>query len=118
MAVMGVMDGNGLQRRMLPGVECHGVSVMKGGAETKDDRKARRHGRGWNGDGPKVRARSRSPGCSLVCAFLLVLVLGRWGSLISWPRPGGEDLCIYAMVAKRPYAIRRNKQTNKQTSGY
>jgi hypothetical protein len=72
MAVMGVMDGNGLQRRMLSGVECHGVSVMKGGAETKDDRR----GRGWNGDGPKVKARTRSPGCSLVCAFLLVLVLG------------------------------------------
>jgi hypothetical protein len=41
----------------------------------------------------------------VVIVLGFVFVLGRRESLISCPRPEGEDLCISAMVAKRLYAI-------------
>jgi hypothetical protein len=63
--------------------------------------------RGWSQD---EGAESR-PGFIIVFVFAFVFSRGRmgsgWGSLISWSRPGGGETgsCIYAMAAKRPYAI-------------
>jgi hypothetical protein len=41
-----------------------------------------------------------------VTNFLCTSLEGGGRGLISWLRPGGgENACIYAMAAKRPYAI-------------
>jgi hypothetical protein len=58
---------------------------------------------------PSEGAESR-PGsrCNEFPLFLFIrgrVVGSRWGGLISWSRPGGGELWIYAMAAKRPNAI-------------
>jgi hypothetical protein len=70
-------------------------------------------GRGrWLGGGPKTRARSRGPGCSFLFLFLfafvfVVFVLSGASGEASPAGHGQEAVfrCIYAMAAKRPYAI-------------
>jgi hypothetical protein len=69
-------------------------------------------GRGWSGDGPKARARSRGPGLVQLFLFLFlsdqgdVWVEGGEASSAGHGQEAGKTgSCIYAMAAKRPYAI-------------
>jgi hypothetical protein len=66
-------------------------------------------GRVWIGGGPKARARSRGPGCSFLFLFVFVFVFVLMGaSGEASPAGHGQEAvirCIYAMAAKRPYAI-------------
>jgi hypothetical protein len=76
-------------------------------ARTREERNAPAgRERGRKGGRSKSRARSRSPGYDGTNFFctLFMEVCGQWAR-----RPhqlvGGEELCIYAMAAMRPYAI-------------
>jgi hypothetical protein len=66
--------------------------------------------RGWSQD-EGAESRTGFGPIGFVFVFCFRHIRGRmgrgWGSLISWSRPGGGEigLCIYAMAAKRPYAI-------------
>jgi hypothetical protein len=97
-----VMEGKGRmgKGKMSQGEEGRGVWVKKAGAYTREHRKSALAGQGrrWNGDSPKVRARSRGRGGRSICALVCVFVLGRRGFFCSCYY---TDLIVYAAFVER-----------------